>query len=137
MFNVQQVANPQMLEVVLSPPSPANRLFIFTGTSNFTFPDTAAGNDNLLHDTAVLDVSFFHGNKLFNRVVTQVVASASLASIRGTDDANDVTWAADRVTPVITAERRLLLNADVALQDKGGFVFRFGYEVFVQTTVVA
>ena len=65
------VDNPQLLEVVLSPPSAFTRLFIFTGTAVAQLPLLGPrDDDNFTRDRLDLLLSRVHGNKPFNRSTT-------------------------------------------------------------------
>ena len=128
------VDNPQLLEVVLSPPSAFTRLFIFTGTAVAQLPLLGPrDDDNFTRDRLDLLLSRVHGNKPFNRSTTQVVASASPSSIHGTDSANELSWAVDRAFADISDQGELVLHVDAAVQGDGGLFSRFAYQVFVQT----
>ena len=128
------VDSPQLLEVVLSPPSSFTRLFIFTGTAVAQLPLLGPRNDdNFTRERLDLLLSRVHGNKPFNRLTSQVVASASPSSIHGTDSANDLSWAVDRAFADISAQGELILHVDAAVQGDGGLISRFAYQVFVQT----
>ena len=128
------VDNPQLLEVVLSPPSGFSRLFVFTGTAVAQLPLLGPrDDDNFTRDRLDLLLSRVHGNKPFNRFTTQVVASASPSSIHGTDSANDLSWAVDRAFADISDQGELVLHVDAAVQGDGGLFSRFAYQVFVQT----
>ena len=62
------VDNPQLLEVVLSPPSGFTRLFVFTGTAVAQLPLFGPrDDDNFTRDRLDLFLSRVHGNKPFNR----------------------------------------------------------------------
>ena len=133
MPSIVTVDNPQLLEVVLSPPSSFTRLFIFTGTAVAQLPLLGPrDDDNFTRDRFDLFLSRVH-NKPFNRLTTQIVASASPSSIHGTDSANELSWAVDRAFADISDQGELVLHVDAAVQGDGGLFSRFAYQVFVQT----
>ena len=151
MVDVINVHSAQTLEVVLNPPVespipfPFNRLLIFTGIAVVQVPSSGPrDDDNLIRETAVLDLSSTHsggggGRRQFNPATTQVVASASPSSMMGTDDASIFTWAVDNVAteflddPGQGIHGALLLKVDAASQGDGGLFQGFAYQVFVQT----
>jgi hypothetical protein len=137
------VDTPQLLEVVLGPPSGFTRLFIFTGTASteHTLLNIARDDDTLFQPRVDLALSQVHGNKPFGRDTTQVVAGVSPSSIHGTDSAREFTWAVDRAFADITRalpspifhKGELVHHVDIAIQGEGGVFSRFAYQVFVQT----
>jgi hypothetical protein len=137
MVDVTNVRNAQTLEVILAPPSASNRLWIFTGIADVRIPSSPRDDDNFTRETAILDISFFHGQPnglLFNPDVSQVAASASPSSMMGTSDADQFTWAVDNVATEILKNPQggrprgsLLLKVDAASQGSGG-LFQ-GFEV--------
>lgn len=136
-FGIDNVDNPQLLEVVLSPPSPFSRLFILTGTAVFELPLLGPrDDDNLVQQRLDLLLSRVYGNIPFNPNpgITRVIASASPSSIHGTDDANELTWAVDRAFADVNPQGELILHVDAAVQGAGGLFSRFAYQVFVQTS---
>jgi hypothetical protein len=64
MITVSKVDSAQSVEIVAVGPGPTNRLFVFTGIAEINF--AAGDNDDLHTDHAFLDVSSFHGDKLFD-----------------------------------------------------------------------
>jgi hypothetical protein len=84
----------------------------------------------------VVDLTQFHGGRVFNPGISQVVASASPASFTGTDNADEFAWAVDQAAAVIGPDGKLELRADVAVAGTGGLLHRIAYQVFVQTNGV-
>lgn len=146
MVDVTNVRNPQTLEVILAPPSAFNRLMIFTGIADVRIPSSPRDDDNVVRETAILNISIFHAKanaRLFNPDVSQVAASASPSSMMGTSDADQFTWAIDSVaTEIIKAPQSgwprgsLLLKVDAASQGSGGLFQGFAYQVFAQTSAM-
>jgi hypothetical protein len=137
MITVSKVDSAQSVEIVAVGPGPTNRLFVFTGIAEINF--AAGDNDDLHTDHAFLDVSSFHGDKLFdpNSAATKLAAIAWPASMHATDDADQVTWAVDTVAPFVAANGRLTLDVAVAVQGSNGNLARFSYEVFAATQSVS
>ena len=128
------VALPQTLVVVLGPPSPFNRLFVLTGTAVEGVPPLGPrDDDDFTRETMVVDLTQWHGGRIFNPKDTQVVASASPASFTGTDSADEFAWAVDQASALVLPDGRLELRAAVACAGEGGQLHRIAYQVFVQT----
>jgi len=123
----------QLHESFLSPPSPFNRLFVFTGTAFIFWPHNPPEQDDLIHERFDVNLSKLHQNRPFPGFATQVAASASLGSIHGTDNADEFTWAVDRAFADVSPDELLKLHVDVAMQGKKGSFRAFAYQVFVQT----
>jgi hypothetical protein len=131
------VALPQTLVVVLAPPSPFNTLFVLTGTAVEGVPVLGPrDDDDFTRETMVVDLTQWHGGRVFNPKDTQVVASASPASFTGTDSADEFAWAVDQAAAVVLPDGRLELRAAVACAGEGGQLHRIAYQVFVQTNGV-
>jgi hypothetical protein len=133
---------PQSLEIVLSPPNFHNRLFIYTGTAFGAVPELGPrDDDDWSTSTVIVDLTRWHGGRVFNPATTIAIASASLASINGSDNANDSTWAVNRSFTAIVPEPgtedqpagTLQLHADVAVRGQGNLVWRISYQIFIQT----
>jgi hypothetical protein len=131
---------PQNLEIVLSPPNFHNRLFIYTGTAFGVFPDLGPNEtDDWSTETILVDLTKWHGGRVFNPVTTIAIASASLAAINGSDDAGDSTWAVNKSWAEIvsgdpfTPAGTLHLRAALALRGAGNLIWRLAYQVFIQT----
>jgi hypothetical protein len=131
---------PQSLEIVLSPPNFHNRLFIYTGTAFGQVPALGPRDDDGWSTSTVeVDLTRWHGGRVFNPATTIAIASASLASINGSDNANDSTWAVNRsfttILPgtALSPAGALHLLADVAVRGQGNLVWRISYQVFIQT----
>jgi hypothetical protein len=110
-------------------------LLILTGTAHVELPLLEPrSDDNMTRHSFSLDLSDVYGNKMFNPLTTTVVASASLASVKGTSDADEMTWAVDQAFADIQSDFRLRLHANLAVQGSGGSIHRVAYQVFVLTT---
>jgi hypothetical protein len=130
------VSLPQIMTVPLATSGVGpNMLLIMTGTAHMQLPLLGPrSDDNMTRHSFLLDLSDVYGNKMFNPLTTTAVASASLASMKGTSDANEMTWAVDQAFADIQSDFRLRLHADLAVQGSGGLVHRVAYQVFVLTT---
>lgn len=131
------VALPQTLVVVLGPPSPLNRLFILTGTAVEDVPTLGArDDDDFTRKQVIVDLTRWHGGRVFNPGMSQVIASASPASFTGTDDADEFAWAVDQTGATVLPDGKLELRCDAAVAGSGGLLHRIAYQVFVQTNGV-
>ena len=110
MITVSNVDSAQSVEITAVGSGSTNRLFVFTGIAQINFD--AGDNDDLHTDHAFLDVSFFHGNTLFDpdSAATTVAAIAWPAGMHATDDADQTTWAVDTSSSSIAADGRLTLD---------------------------
>lgn len=119
------VDNAQELEAVVSGPSGANRLFIYTGVAGFAFKGTSG---SWLRDF----IDFELGRVFSPGQVLRVVATGSLNSIRNDQTAVNAGWAVDRlIARWDSVEQRIKLRADLAVSDIDGYLLRMGYQVSV------
>jgi hypothetical protein len=130
------VSLPQMLTVPLGTSGVGpNTLLIMTGTAHMQLPLLGPrSDDNVTRHTFLLDLSHVYQNRMFNPLTTTAVASASLASMKGTSDGDEMTWAVDNAFADIQSDFRLRLHTDLAVQGSGGLIHRVAYQVFVLTT---
>jgi hypothetical protein len=133
-LTVSKVESAQSLSVEVAGPDPANRLWVLTGIAEIGWQ--APDDDQLRTDTAEVDLAEWHRDVLFNPdpKVTQTASIAWPASMHATDDANQVTWAVDKVNAFISAAGRPMLDLNVALQGSKGALMRVAYQVFLRTT---
>ena len=127
MLIVSKVESAQSLSVEVAGPDPTNRLWVLTGIAEIGWQ--APDDDQLRTDTAEVDLAEWHRDVLFNPdpKVTQTAAIAWPASMHATDDANQVTWAVDKVNAFISAAGRPMLDLSVALQGSKGALMRVAY----------
>lgn len=117
--------NQQEMEVVVSGPGTANRLFIYTGVAIFEFKGTGGGWRRDFID-------FELGRVFAAGQVRDVLATGSLNSIKNDHTAVDAGWAVDRLTARWDpTEQRIKLRADIAVRDSDGYIQRMGYQVTV------
>jgi hypothetical protein len=133
-INVARVENPQEVEVVLAGPGPANLLFIYTGIAivGYQLP----GNDNMQHLVVNIDLTKFHSGRQFNSATTKLAPVVWLASIHGTDAANNFTWAIESASAMIEKTGNASLIAKCATQGEDGSFDRLAYQVNILTTSV-
>ncbi len=125
MIPVSTLDNQQELEVVVSGPGTANRLFIYTGVAIFEFKGTGG---NWRRDF----IDFELGRVFAPGQVRDVLATGSLNSIKNDHTAVDAGWAVDRLTARWDpTEQRIKLRADIAVRDSDGYIQRMGYQVTV------
>ncbi|MBS1859054.1 MAG: hypothetical protein JST11_27020 [Acidobacteria bacterium] len=117
------------MEVWVSGPLGANRLYIYTGVAIFLIKGTGPG---WFRDY----IDFELGRVFPPGQVKDVLATASLNSIKNEEHAVNAGWAVDRLMarwdPV---EERVKLRADLAVRDSDGFIQRMGYQVTVLAKV--
>jgi hypothetical protein len=90
------VLSPQVLTVPLGTSVGPNTLLIMTGTVHMQLPILEArDDDNITRQSFSLDLSDVYGNRMFNPLTTTAVAGASLATMKGTSDADTMTWGVD------------------------------------------
>jgi hypothetical protein len=125
MITPVSIENAQEMEVWVSGPSGANRLFIYTGVAIFVFKGTSG---NWLRDY----IDFELGRVFAPGQVRDVLATGSLNSIKNLNTAVNAGWAVDRLTARWDAtEQRIKLRADLAVSDIDGYLLRMGYQVTV------
>lgn len=123
------IDNAQEAQVVVTGPSGANRLFIFTGIAIFSFKGDGS-------DWKRDFIDFELGRVFAPGQVLDVTATASLNSIKNENVSNNAGWAIDRVTARWDAtEQRIFVRADLAVRDEDGFIQRIGYQVTVLANV--
>jgi hypothetical protein len=133
-LTVSKVESAQSLAVEVAGPDPANRLWVLTGIAEIDWK--APDDDQLRTDMAEVDLAEWHRDVLFNPdpKITQTASVAWPASMHATDDADQVTWAVDKVNAFISAAGRATLDLSVALQGSKGALMRVAYQVFLRTT---
>ena len=124
--SLDNIDNPQEMEVVVSGPGKANRLFIFTGTAVFTFKGTSNDWSRNTISFLIPDHKFSPGQFL------RGIATASLASISNNSVAQNAGWAVDSVDADWDDESGLIeVRAKLAARDTDGFINRMAYQVTV------
>ena len=119
----------QEMEVPVSGPDGANKLFLYTGVAMIFFQGT--GSD-WLRDS----VSFEVGRSFMESEFLRAVATASLASIANDHKAVNAGWAVDRVTVSRSASTgKTMLTINLAVRDSDGYVHRVAYEASVLAKV--
>src|SRR6516162_4291414 len=99
-----EVLSPQILMVSLGTTGVGpNTLLIMTGTAHMQLPILEArDDDNMTRDTFSLDLSDVYGTagsaRVFNPLTTTAIAGASLTTMKGTDDADTMTWGVDQAS---------------------------------------
>jgi hypothetical protein len=123
-INLDFIENPQDMEVVVSGPGDANRLFICTGIVVFNFKGSGG---SWRHDTLTFQI----GRTFTSSQFRKVVAAASLASISNNDHAVNAGWAVDRVEAKRASNGKTEVKMNLAIRDVDGYVHRVAYEVNV------
>ncbi len=118
------IENPQEMEVIVSGPGDANRLFIYTGIAVFSFRGTGS---RWLRDT----LSFQIGRTFTAAQFKKAAATASLASIANNGHAVNAGWAVDRIEARRASSGRIEVTMNLAVRDSDGFLNRVAYEVNV------
>jgi hypothetical protein len=127
--NLSHIENAQEMEVVVSGPHGANRLFIYTGTAVFTFKGTGG---KWRHDS----ISFKIGRTFTQEQFHRAVATASLASIANSKHAVNAGWAVDSVDADWDDESgKIEVTARLAVVDSNGYLYRMGYQVTVLAAI--
>lgn len=122
---LEDIDNPEEMEIVVNGPNGANRLFIYTGTAEFNFRGTG---DKWAHDS----LSFEVGRHFEPTQIQKAIAVASLASISNWGNAVNAGWAVDVVDACWNCESgRIRVTAQLAIRDSDGFLQRIAYEVKV------
>ena len=123
--SLQWIENPQEMEIVVSGPAGANRLFVYTGIAVFSFKGIGG---SWLRDTTAFEV----GRSFTSTQFKKAVAIASLASISNVSHAVNAGWAVDRVEAKrSTGSGKTKLTAKLAVRDSDGYLNRIAYEVSV------
>ena len=130
-ISLGRIENFQEMEVWVSGPGRANRLFIYTGIAVFNFkgdePASAWKKDS---------IEFELGRVFAPGQVRDVVATASLNSINNYSTAVHAGWAVDRVMAQWDlTEQRIKLLADLAVRDVDGYIQRMGFQVTVLASI--
>jgi len=115
----------QDMEVAVSGPGTANRLFIYSGIAIFNFKGTG-GTWNWDY------IEFELGRVFALGQVKDIVAMAHLNSIKNESTAVNAGWAVDKVRAWWdSVEQRIKLRADLAVRDIDGYIQRMGWTVHV------
>ena len=123
------IENSQELEVVVSGPDRANRLFIYTGTAVFEFKGTGG-------DWRRDSISFPIGRTFQPGQFIRAIATASLASIFNQNVANNAGWAVESVDADWDDESgQVQLSAQLAVRDSDGFLNRIAYQASVLAAI--
>lgn len=129
MITPVMIDNAQEMEVWVSGPSGANRLFIYTGVAIFLIKGTGSG---WYRDY----IDFELGRVFPPGQVRDVIATGSPNSIKNDEHAVNAGWAVDRLIARWDAvEQRIKLRADLAVRDEDGYMQRMGYQVTVLAKV--
>lgn len=124
-MNVSLV-QPQMLEIVVSGPTGANRLFVYTGTAMFSFKGTGG---SWRRDSISFEIG---GPSFTSSQFRKAVATASLSSIANRGHAVNAGWAVNRVEATRSAgSGKTKLSIELAVRDSDGYLYRIAYEVNV------
>jgi hypothetical protein len=128
--NLEGIANEQQIDVRVSGPGNANRLFIIDGTAAFTL--TPGPGQNSVSDT----LSFTVGPTLQTGQFIRAIATGSLASIANEGLANNAQWAVDQVDADFDDESgRVVVTANLVVADTDGFLQRMGFQVNILAQV--
>lgn len=120
MFTISQFAGQDRMDVEVVG---GRRLAILSGTGVFTFKGN--GGD-WRRDRASIDLG------PFPQTVARVVPFASLASVANDQTAMQAGWAVDRVSAHMDPNtKHLVLEADLAVRDVDGYIYRLNYLVHV------
>ncbi len=115
----------QDMEVAVSGPGTANRLFIYTGIAIFNFKGTGG---SWFRDY----IEFELGRVFAPGQVRDIVPMAHLNSIKNEQTAVNAGWAVDSVRAWWDSiEQRIKLRADLAVRDIDGYIQRMGWTVHV------
>ncbi|HUX07335.1 MAG TPA: hypothetical protein VMX35_08485 [Acidobacteriota bacterium] len=118
--------NHQELEVAVSGPEGADRLFIYTGIAVLNFKGES------VHHWKRDTITFLVGRNFGAGQFRRATASAALASIYNDNVSNDAGWAVDSVDADWDDEsKKVQVKADLAVRDTDGYIYRISYEVFV------
>jgi hypothetical protein len=127
--NLIKIENPQEIEVAVSGPNGANRLYIYTGTAVFSFRGTGSSWKRE-------SISFKVGRVFKQGEFHKGIATASLASIDNYSHAVNAGWAVDSADADWDDESgKTVFTADLAVRDSDGFMTRIGYQVTVLAKV--
>jgi hypothetical protein len=119
------IDNPQEMQVFVTGPGGANRMFIYTGVAVFAFKGIGK---NWRRDF----IDFEIGRVFLPGQVLDTLATGALNSIKNVSTAVDAGWAVDRLTPRWDPiEQRIKVRADLAVSDVDGYLLRMGYQVTV------
>lgn len=125
-IRLDRLENPQELEVAVSGPDGADRLFIYTGIAVFKFKGES--ESHWKEDTITFLVGRNFGAGQFRRAT----ASAALASIYNDNVSHDAGWSVNSVDADWDDEsKKVQVKADLAVRDTDGYIYRISYEVFV------
>jgi hypothetical protein len=128
-ITLEGIANEQQIDVGITGPGNARRLFVIKGTAVFTFTP-GPGNDSA-SDTLTFSV----GPTLATGEFVRAIATASLASISNRGLANNALWAVDSIDADFDDESgRVVVTAQLVVADTDGFLQRIGFEVDIVAT---
>ncbi len=119
------------LEIAITGPNDANRLFIYSGIVEVA---RHSGDETMDRFSAFIDLSTKHNRNFLPSPRTVAAPVAYLASLHGTDDAEDCTWAIDNVSTDLT-KGKLIVLLDLAVQGEDDDFNRLAYHVSVRTLV--
>jgi hypothetical protein len=124
-----KIENAQEMEVGVSGPNGANRMYIYTGTAVLSFKGTGG---SWKRDSISFKVGRAFGQGEFHKGV----ATASLASIKNENHAVNSGWAVDSADADWDDESgKTVFTAELAVRDSDGYLLRIGYQVTVLARV--
>ena len=127
--SLKRIDNPQEIEVVVSGPRSANRLFIYTGTAVFDFKGRSK---KWKRDS----ISFRVGRKFAPGQFHKAIATANIASASNDYAANFAGWAVDSIDADWDDDSgKMNVTAQLAVRDSDGYLHRLGYQVTVLASI--
>lgn len=120
---------PQTLEIPVTGPDEANRLFIFTGIVQVNLQGTGS---EWRRETLKIEIDRPFAAPMYQKGI----GTASLAAISNKNEAVNAGWAIESVSVARDAEsNKPVLTAQIAVRDKDGLIETIAYEVFVLAKV--
>lgn len=124
-MSITKSSNPQILEIPVSGPGEANRLFIFTGSVDVNLQGTGS---EWRRETLKIEINHPFAAALYQKGI----GIASLGGISNKNEAVNAGWAIESVSVARdSVTNKPVLTAQIAVRDNDGLLETVAYEVFV------
>jgi len=128
-----KIESAQELEVGITGPGNANRLFVYTGLA--TVDGIGVAGDDIVRFRGFINLSKLHNGRKFNPIPTLTAPVAFLANVHGNSEADDFTWAVSETSTQID-NGDLKLIAELAVQGENCSFAQIAYQVNVITKII-
>ena len=129
MVNCEGIGSSQSMEVVVTGPGGANRMFIYTGIAGFNFKGQSG---SFRYDSMEFEIG-----RIFSRgQVLQIIAIGSLNRVFNNATAVNAGWSIENINGRWDAVHgRVMVHADLGCSDSDGYLQKMGFQVIVLAKV--